>query len=124
MKDIYYYSMYASHTFDFSGGNMSPVKAKDYKDEETLLEYLINFTEVEYRILNLMSIDVEELIKDVKGKTVLFNTSNVFGYHMVHAAFTLEQIEIAYNTIRKLLIEHTKAVVFRGTNPVKKMVIE
>jgi hypothetical protein len=124
LEEIRQYSRYASHTFDFSGGNMSSEKAKDYKDEETLLKYQRNLNEVEYRIMNLMDIDILSLIKDVKDKTVLFNTSNVFGYHMVHAAFTLEQIGIAYNIIRKILIEHTKAVVFRGTNPVKKMVIE
>tara|TARA_R110000851_G_scaffold56741_3_gene132431 strand:+ start:12885 stop:14204 length:1320 start_codon:yes stop_codon:yes gene_type:complete len=124
MIEIKTYASFFDHSFDFSGGHTASEKAKDYKDEATLLEYQRNLTEVEYRVMNLLNIDTAQLIEDIKGKTVLFNTSNIFGYHMVHAVYSLDKIDIAYNTIKKLLNTHAKAYVFRGTNPAKKMTIE
>lgn len=123
IKDIEKYQEYSNHPFDFTGGNLAPNKAKDYRDEETLLSYQREITDVSYRVMNLINIDLDKLIKDVTGKTVLFNTSNIFGYHMVHAAFTLQEIHNAYNSLRLTLDTYANKCVFRGTNPVKKMVI-
>jgi len=60
-----------------------------------------------------------DLVDKIKGKRVFFDVSNIFGYHVSHACYTLDQLVNSFNTLENLLKTHTEHYYLRGTRPWK-----
>ena len=61
-----------------------------------------------------------DLVDKIKGKRVFFDVSNIFGYHVSHACYTLDELVNSFNTLEALLKTHTEHYYIRGTRPGKK----
>ena len=75
--------------------------------------------DIDYWVMNLIEPDYDKLLKKVKDKRVYFNASNIFGYHVSHAMYTLDELIISYNKLHEIL-STTESYYFRGTEPTKK----
>ena len=71
--------------------------------------------------MNLLTPNYNKLREKIEGRNVFFNASNIFGYHMTHACYTLGTIVEAYEKLREIL-NLAETHIWRGTTPTKKWV--
>jgi len=64
----------------------------------------------------------ENFIDKIKGKRVFMDCSNIFGYHIVHACWSLSQLVESYERLVKLLQENTEYFYLKGTRPGKQKI--
>tara|TARA_Y100000310_G_scaffold343860_1_gene453537 strand:+ start:479 stop:1780 length:1302 start_codon:yes stop_codon:yes gene_type:complete len=76
--------------------------------------------EIDYWLMDIINPDYNKLAEKVKDKIVLFDTSNIFSYHMSHAYYTLDELVNAYNKLHQILIESSNMCWFQGTRPTKQ----
>jgi len=69
--------------------------------------------------MDLIRPDYEWLRKTVQGKRVFFNASNIYGYHMTHAAYTLDELMESWKRLHYELL-YSRNFYLRGAGPTKK----
>ena len=111
--DLEYYVRQSKASFDMGHGwdtISSLVKA-----QSRMLERY----EIDYWVMNLIEPDHNRLLEKVKDKTVYFNASNIFSYHVSHAVYSWDKLISSYYKLHEVL-SHAKSYYFRGTNPNKR----
>lgn len=104
---------------------------KEYGDRTALrmLQYkMSNKHSIDYWVMDLIrtisakarSKKYKSLVEKIKGKNVFFDVSNIFGYHMSHAGYTLDQLSESLEDLKKLLDTHAKSYFIKGTTPFKQ----
>ena len=58
-------------------------------------------------------------MEKIKGKTVFFDITNIFSYHMSHAYYTLDELVNSYNKLIDVL-KHADGAYLRGHRPTKQ----
>ena len=69
--------------------------------------------------MDLVSSDYKKLKQRIKGKSVFFNASNIFSYHITHSRYTLATLVQSFNKLHEVL-DTSKHYVFKGTRPTKQ----
>lgn len=81
------------------------------------IDWVNNNCEKEYRIMDLVTTDYDDLAAELKGKKVLFHYSNIWTYDLVHIQHTLKYLDYRYKELRSKLYDSTKKVHFSGESP-------
>ncbi len=129
MEEIKKYSGYINQSFNFtknisqsSQANILHKRAKTYGDFEylrTLQKKMRDTYDIEYWIMDLIKPDYKKLKNKIEGKKVLFNTSNIFSYHISHSVYTLDALVRSFNILHKTL-SYSEYYLFMGTRPTKQ----
>lgn len=90
-----------------------------FEDLRKLEERMENNYNIEYWLMDLISPDYDKLLKKIEGKNVFFDATNIFGYHMSHAYYTLGELVSSYKKLQGVLGQANKTF-FRGTSPTKQ----
>lgn len=80
--------------------------------------------DIEYWNMDLINMNYNRLLKKVKQKRVFFDFSNIFGYHVSHAIYTLDYLIRTYDHIESFLKEHTEHYYIQGKRPGKQDIME
>ena len=80
---------------------------------------MIEECNIDYVLMDLIRPDYEWLRKTVQGKRVFFNASNIYGYHMTHAAYTLDELMESWKRLHYELL-YSRNFYLRGAGPTKK----
>ena len=82
---------------------------------------------IEYWLFNIISADdgwgdanYNRIINKIKGKRVFFDLSNIYGYHISHATFTLDKLVDSLNYLINLLRQNSKYCFIKGKRPTKQ----
>ncbi len=75
--------------------------------------------DIDFWLMNLIEPDYNRLLKEVKGKKVFFNASNIFSYNKVILKYTLPEIYESFDKLFNIL-ETADDYHFRGTVPLKR----
>jgi len=103
-----------------SVSTMSPeTLEEEYGDGRLAQQYMINNCKISYEVINIISPNYNTILEKVKGKKVLFNHSNIFGFSMAHAQYTLTQLNASHQALYDLLSK-SKSFYMRGTRADKK----
>lgn len=76
--------------------------------------------DIDYWLMDIINPDYEKLIKHIKNKKVFFDISNIYGYHISHACYTLDELIHSFNKLIDTLETHTEYYYLKGSNPLKK----
>ena len=76
---------------------------------------------IDFWLMDLIEPDYNRLLKEVKGKTVFFNASNIFSYNKIILKYTLPELYKSFDKLFEIL-KQTEDFYFRGTVPLKKYV--
>ena len=76
--------------------------------------------DIDYWLMDIIKPDYEKLIKHIKNKKVFFDISNIYGYHISHACYTLDELIHSFNKLIDTLETHTEYYYLKGSNPLKK----
>ena len=110
-----------------------PIKLVDVRYEDKLITYgtleeqqkmqakMFERCDIEYWLMDLITPDYKRLSEKVKGKNVLFDASNIFGYHMSHGNYTLDELVNSWDKLFEIL-GSAKQCWFQGTKPTKKWI--
>ena len=90
-----------------------------FEDLRKLEEKMYNSCDIEYWLMDLISPNYDRLLKKIKGKTIFFDATNIFCYHMSHAYYTLDELVNAYNNLLDVL-KHADGAYLRGWTPTKQ----
>ena len=93
-----------------------------FEEVRMLQEKMIDNYNVDYWLVDIIQPDYKKLIKHIKNKKVFFDISNIYGYHISHACYTLDELIDSFNRLIDTLETHTEYYYLRGTNPLKKNV--
>ena len=92
-----------------------PFDVKDYPEwGNDAIDWVNNNCEIEYRLMDLMTTDYDELAKELKDKKVLFHHSNIFTYDLVSINYTFKKIRLTEENMRSKLIKATNQIFFSG----------
>ena len=122
LKEIGYYSKRLTHNMVMPDSISSKNAKKDmpaFEDLRKLEQKMHNDYDIEYWLMDLISPDYDKLLKKIKGKTVFFDATNIFCYHMSHAYYTLDELVNAYNNLLDVL-KHADETYLRGWTPTKQ----
>jgi len=90
-----------------------------FKELRTWQEEMCANYDIEFWLMNLIEPDYNRLLKEVKGKRVFFNASNIFSYNKVILKYTLPEIYKSFDKLFNIL-ETADDYHFRGTVPLKR----
>ena len=76
--------------------------------------------DIDYWLMDIIKPDYEKLIKHIKNKKVFFDISNIYGYHVSHACYTLDELIDSCNRLIDTLETYTEYYYLKGSNPLKK----
>ena len=76
--------------------------------------------DIDYWLMDIIKPDYEKLIKHIKNKKVFFDISNIYGYHVSHACYTLDELIDSFNRLIDTLETYTEYYYLKGSNPLKK----
>jgi len=76
--------------------------------------------DIDYWLMDIIKPDYKKLIKHIKNKKVFFDISNIYGYHISHACYTLDELIHSFNKLIDTLETHTEYYYLKGSNPLKK----
>ena len=103
--------------------SMSATNAKrdmpPFEDLRELEQKMQKDYDVEYWLMDLISPNYNRISEKIKGKTVFFDATNIFAYHMSHAYYTLDELVNAYNNLLDVL-KHADGAYLRGSTPTKQ----
>ena len=122
LKEIGYYSKKLTHNMVMPDSISSKNAKKDmpaFEDLRKLEQKMHNDYDIEYWLMNLISPDYDKISEKIKGKTVFFDATNIFCYHMSHAYYTLDELVDAYNNLLNVL-KHADGAYLRGWTPTKQ----
>ena len=80
---------------------------------------MYNSCDIEYWLMNLISPNYDRLLEKIQGKTVFFDATNIFSYHMSHAHYTIAQLIESYERLHEIL-GYANSCWFQGTKPTKQ----
>ena len=86
-----------------------------FEDLRKLEEKMQKDYDIEYWLMNLISPDYDRIPEKIKGKTVFFDVTNIFSYHMSHAYHTLDELVNSFNKLIDVL-KHSDGAYLRGTS--------
>ena len=90
-----------------------------FEDLRELEQKMQKDYDVEYWLMDLISPNYNRISEKIKGKTVFFDSTNIFSYHMSHAYYTLDELVDAYNNLLDVL-KHADGAYLRGWMPTKQ----
>jgi len=90
-----------------------------FEDLKKLEEKMENNYDIEYWLMDLISPNYDRLLKKIQGKTVFFDATNIFCYHMSHAYYTLDELVSSYKKLQDVLTSSNRTF-YRGTLPTKQ----
>jgi hypothetical protein len=76
--------------------------------------------DIDYWLMDIIKPDYEKLIECIKNKKVFFDISNIYGYHVSHACYTLDELIDSFNRLIDTLETYTEYYYLKGSNPLKK----
>ena len=120
LEEINLYSKTVNH-FMISPDFLSRQRLKgmgSFEEVRKLEETMYNNYDIEYWLMDLISPDYDKLLEKIKGKTVFFDATNIFSYHLSHAYYTLDELVSSYKKLHGVLKLSNKTY-FRGTKPTK-----
>ena len=74
---------------------------------------------IDYVLMDLIVPDYKWLKDTVRNRKVFFNASNIYGYHMTHAVYTLDELMESWKRLNYELL-YSRNFYLRGTGPTKK----
>ena len=77
--------------------------------------------DIEYWLMDLISPNYDRILEKIQGKTVFFDATNIFCYHMSHAYYTLDELVNSYKKLRDVLTSSNETF-YRGTSPTKQKI--
>ena len=80
---------------------------------------------IEYKvwdIINWESEDMSWFVKRIKGKRVFMDISNIYGYHISHACYSLEYLNDSFKKLVDILKSNTEYYHLRGTDLSKRKI--
>ena len=80
---------------------------------------MIEECNIDYVLMDLIVPDYEWLRDTVRGRKVFFNASNIYGYHMTHAVYTLDELMESWKRLHYELL-YSRNFYLRGAGPTKK----
>ena len=122
LKEIGYYSKRLTHNMVMPDSISSKNAKRDmpaFEDLRKLEQKMHNDYDIEYWLMDLISPNYDRLLKKIKGKTIFFDATNIFCYHMSHAYYTLDELVNAYNNLLDVL-KHADETYLRGWTPTKQ----
>lgn len=140
MDDIKKYSKISRHPIVFNEHGFLQNHYPDYdmkkfkkeygsRTELKLLQYkMYNKHKIDYWHMDILKVLVakgrsstyKHLIDKIQGKKVFFDVSNIFGYHVSHAGYTLDELVNYLEQLKQLLTKHTKYFYLKGAEPTKQ----
>ena len=103
--------------------SMSATNAKrdmpPFEDLRELEQKMQKDYDVEYWLMDLISPNYDRILEKIQGKTVFFDATNIFCYHMSHAYYTLDELVSSYKKLHDVLKLSDKTY-FRGNLPTKQ----
>ena len=78
---------------------------------------------IEYKvwdIINWQSKDMSWFVNKIKGKRVFMDISNIYGYHVSHACYSLPQLKESFKKMVDILKSNTEYYHLRGTDLSKR----
>ena len=106
LKEIDYYSQKIDHTLikpDRHAAEKAKIDMPPFEDLRKLEEKMQKDYDIEYWLMDVISPDYDRLLKKIQGKTVFFDVTNIFGYHMSHAYYTLDELVNSYQKLGDVL---------------------
>ena len=91
-----------------------------FEELRLLQEKMSDNYDVDYWLMDIIKPDYEKLIECIKNKKVFFDISNIYGYHVSHACYTLDELIDSFNQLIGTLETHTEYYYLKGSNPLKK----
>jgi hypothetical protein len=91
-----------------------------FEELRLLQEKMNDNYNVDYLLMDIIQADYEKLIQRIKNKKVFFDISNIYGYHVSHACYTLDELIDSFNKLIDTLETHTEYYYLKGSNPLKK----
>lgn len=80
---------------------------------------MIEKCNIDYVLMDLIVPDYKWLRDTVRGRKVFFNASNIYGYHMTHAVYTLDELMESWKRLQYELL-YSRNFYLRGAGPTKK----
>ena len=80
---------------------------------------------IEYKvwdIINWQSKDMSWFVNKIKGKRVFMDISNIYGYHVSHACYSLPQLKESFKKMVDILKSNTEYYHLRGTDLSKRKI--
>ena len=75
--------------------------------------------DIEYWLMDLISPNYDKILEKIKGKSVFFDATNIFSYHVSHAYYTLDELVSSYKKLLDVLTS-SNGTFYRGTLPTKQ----
>jgi hypothetical protein len=122
LEEINYYNECVNHSMVMPDSIASKNAKKDmpaFEDLRKLEEKMEREYDIEYWLMDLISPDYDRISEKIKGKTVFFDSTNIFSYHMSHAYYTLDELVNSYNKLIDVL-KHADGAYLRGHRPTKQ----
>ena len=104
---------------DYGINVKSSIQKNRIEDLRDFQEQMCETCDIDYWVMNLIEPDYNKIYEKVKGKNVFFRTSNIFGYHMSHAYYTLEELCKSYSNLKECL-SSANFCWLTGTTPFKE----
>jgi len=92
-----------------------------FENLRQLEEKLERDYDIEYWLMDLISPNYDRILEKIQGKTVFFDATNIFCYHMSHAYYTLDELVNSYKKLRDVLTS-SNGTFYRGTLPTKQKI--
>ena len=80
---------------------------------------------IEYKVWDIINWESEEMswfVKRIKGKRVFMDISNIYGYHISHACYSLSYLEESFKKLVDILKSNTEYYHLRGTDLAKRKI--
>ena len=74
---------------------------------------------IDYVLMDLIVPDYKWLKDTVRNRKVFFNASNIYGYHMTHAVYTLDELMESWKRLKSELLS-SQYFYLRGSGPTKR----
>jgi hypothetical protein len=133
MDEIKLYDRNSKHIIAFNGliGDKYHIdelkkRTNTYGQHEELRELqqkMYDNYNIEYKVWDIINWKSEEMswfVKRIKGKRVFMDISNIYGYHISHACYSLSYLEESFNKLVDTLKFNTEYYHLRGKDLVKR----
>ena len=124
LEEINFYTKRIDHCTVMADCVASENANKDmppFEDLRKLEEKMEREYDIEYWLMDLISPDYDKISEKIKGKTVFFDATNIFSYHMSHAYYTLDELVNSYHKLIDVL-KHADDAYLRGYQPTKQKI--
>lgn len=122
LEEINFYTKRLNHCMVMADCTASKNANKDmppFEDLRKLEQKMYDDYDIEYWLMDLISPDYDKISEKIKGKTVFFDATNIFSYHMSHAYYTLDELVNSHSKLVDVL-KHADGAYLRGLLPTKQ----